>query len=272
MSVQRVISAVVFDWAGTVIDYGCCAPAHVFIEVFKRCGIIVNEAQARLPMGAAKRDHIAQVMAMTAVQTQWLEKFGKASTDDDVERVYQEFLPLQREVLSQYTTLIPGAAETFAWLKKNDVAVASTTGYTRDLMECILPAAAQQGFAPDAVVCSDDVRAGRPAPWMIYEALQRVACYPVWSCVKVDDTPVGIMAGKNAGAWTVAVTKTGNQLGLPQAVVESMPEEELEERLEAIRVDFLELGADYVIDGVDQLPAVLERVAQRISEGRLPPQ
>ncbi len=272
MSVSRVISAVVFDWAGTVIDYGCRAPAHVFREIFTRREIHVTEAQAREPMGAAKRDHIAAILQMAPVSQQWESKFGALPNDQDVDSLYADFLPLQKQVLAAHTDVIPGAVDVCRWLKEQDVRVASTTGYTRELMEVIIPAAAEQGFLPDSIVCSDEVRVGRPAPWALYEALHRVNAFPVWSCVKVDDTPVGIYAGKNAGAWTVAVTKTGNKMGLSEADLAKLSPQEVEERLEAIRMDFTEMGADYVIDSVNQLPEVLEQIAHRISEGKLPPQ
>lgn len=271
MRVGRIISAVVFDWAGTTIDYGSCAPAAVFQEIFSRRGIRVTEAQARLPMGAAKRDHIAAIAAMHAVQTQWKDRYGGPPVVADIDALYAEFLPLQREILAQHVELIPGTLETFQWLRANEVPIGSTTGYTRSLMEVVIPAADVQGFRPDSIICSDDVRVSRPAPWMMYEALHRVNAYPVWTSVKVDDTPVGIMEGRNAGAWTVAVAKTGNQLGLSRRQLEALAPDQLESRLEAIRTEFTELGADYVIDGVDQLPEVLEEIAASISEGQLPP-
>ena len=56
--------AVVFDWAGTMIDFGSFAPMGVFVEAFKRFGLDATIAEARAPMGAPKRDHIkAMLMA-----------------------------------------------------------------------------------------------------------------------------------------------------------------------------------------------------------------
>jgi phosphonoacetaldehyde hydrolase len=264
------ITAVVFDWAGTTVDYGCCAPAQVFQQVFEQSGIPITPAQAREPMGAAKRDHIAKILAMPDVAGRWEEKHGAAPGDDDVEQLYQKFLPLQLSVLSQHTDLIPGTVETFQWLREHGIQVGSTTGYTRALMEVVTPSAWRQGYRPDAVVCSDDVRVGRPAPWMCMEALHRLNAFPAWTCVKVDDTPVGILAGKHAGAWTVAVVKTGNQLGLSATEVAALDEEELEDRLEPIRSEFVELGADYVVDSVAELPAVIEKIGHRSDSGQMP--
>lgn len=260
--IQTKLKAVVFDWAGTTIDHGCLAPAKVFQEVFHRRGVAITEQQARGPMGTAKRDHIAAIAAMPKVAEHWRTVYGNDPTMDDVDSMYAEFLPLQLEILGQYTELIPGTAEVFAHLKSMGVQVGSTTGYTRELMSVVLPAASRQGYTPDSVVCSDDVQYGRPAPWMMYEALHRANAYPVWQTVKVDDTPVGIVAGKNAGAVTVAVTRTGNQLGLGRKEVDALSESQLRPRLTDIAGQFEAVGADFIIQSIDELPAILPEIEQ----------
>ena len=49
------LKAVILDWAGTTLDYGCHAPAVVFTEVFKRRGVDISMEEAREPMGAHKQ-------------------------------------------------------------------------------------------------------------------------------------------------------------------------------------------------------------------------
>lgn len=34
-----MFKAVIFDWAGTTVDYGCFAPVQAFMEVFKHFGV-----------------------------------------------------------------------------------------------------------------------------------------------------------------------------------------------------------------------------------------
>lgn len=254
------IKAVVFDWAGTTIDHGCLAPAKVFQEVFDRRGVPISEAQARGPMGTAKRDHIASIAALEDVSARWSELHGAPPSVVDVDAMYADFLPLQLEILGQYTELIAGTAEVFAYLKSRSILVGSSTGYTRELMSVVLPAASRQGYTPDSVICSDDVLHGRPAPWMLYEAMHRMNAFPVTQVVKVDDTPVGIVAGKNAGAITVAVTKTGNQMGLSQQAVDQLAPEELRARLIDIRGQFEAVGADYIIESIAELPELLRSI------------
>ena len=81
----RVLQAVIFDWAGTTVDHGSCAPAIVFKEIFRRRGIDISTAQAREPMGMAKRDHIATIAAMPGVAQAWINQFGASCSEADVD-------------------------------------------------------------------------------------------------------------------------------------------------------------------------------------------
>src|SRR5687768_13972506 len=98
---RKELKAVIFDWAGTVVDYGSRAPTEVLIEVFRQREIEVTSAEARGPMGSAKRDHIAAVAALPRVVAQWRQRFGRAPADSDVQTIYEEFLPLQKITLAR---------------------------------------------------------------------------------------------------------------------------------------------------------------------------
>src|SRR5262245_29234456 len=103
--------AVILDWAGTTVDYGSRAPVLVFIEVFRQRGIEISAAEARGPMGAAKRDHIAALMRVPRIAAQWRERHGHDPEDADVSSIYDEFLPLQKESLARCgSEVIPGVA------------------------------------------------------------------------------------------------------------------------------------------------------------------
>lgn len=74
----------------------------------------------------------------------------------------------------------------------------------------------------------------------------------------VDDTPLGILAGKDAGCFTVAVSKTGNALGLSQDEVNNLDPIDLKVRLAKISRDFLKSGADYIVETVADLPGLIQ--------------
>ena len=110
-SYRGPLKAILFDWAGTTIDYGCYAPAVVFIEVFKSKDVPISIAEARLPMGAPKKDHIRQILQIEAVQKRWQATYNQASTEADVGAMYQEFVPRQLACLTDYGDLTPGTVE-----------------------------------------------------------------------------------------------------------------------------------------------------------------
>jgi phosphonoacetaldehyde hydrolase len=107
---NSAIQAVVFDWAGTMIDFGCRAPVKALREVFAEAGIEITEAEARADMGKAKRDHVRALLAMPRIAGLWQSAHGAASTEADVDRLHDAVEPKMREAARDCAKLIPGAA------------------------------------------------------------------------------------------------------------------------------------------------------------------
>ena len=252
------IRALLLDWAGTAIDHGSRAPARVFIEVFAAVGIELAEPEARGPMGLAKRDHVAAILALPRIRDLWSRIHQRHPAPEDVDDIYRRFLPLQKAVLADHCDPIPGVVEAVDFCRRHGIVIGSTTGYTRELMEVVIPAAARAGFAPDVVVCSDEVPAGRPAPWANFRAAERLGIYPPAVIVVIDDTAPGVAAGRNAGMTTLGVTLTGNGVGLSASELASMGADVQAQRAAAVGSVLLEAGADGCLGGVADLPAWLE--------------
>lgn len=264
------LRAVIFDWAGTMIDHGSRAPVEVILEVFRRRGVELREAEARGPMGMNKLDHLKTLLADAAIAARWAAATGAPPREEDAANLYREFLPLQHEVLRRRCTLIPGAVAAVAECRRRGMKIGATTGYTAELMQFLVPEAARQGYSPDADVTSEGLPAGRPAPWMIFEAARRMNVYPMSRVVKVDDTPIGIEAGRNAGTWNVGVLLTGNEVGLDEEPLAALHEwERLRLRSEAAR-RMKAAGAHCVIDGVADLAEALDEIEARIARGERP--
>lgn len=261
----RQLQAVFFDWAGTTIDYGSRAPTEVFLEVFRRREVEITPAEARGPMGMAKLDHLAAIAALPRVAEAWRDRYGSLPTRLDIQQMYDEFLPLQYEVLKRGSEVIPGVVQVVEECRRRGLKIGSSTGYTRELMELVAPIAAQQGYAPDVIACPDEVRQGRPAPWLNFRVAEVLDVYPLDTVVVVDDTPVGIQAGLNAGAWTVAISESGNAMGLSEGEVAQLSADERQSRLDAIATDFRDGGAHYVIRSVAGLPEVLDQITARLA-------
>lgn len=252
--------AVVFDWAGTTIDFGSFAPMGVFVEAFRRFGIETTIEEARGPMGAPKWHHIDAMMKLPSVATQWQAKYGAAPTKADVDKVYEVFVPMNEEVVADYATLVPGTRETVDWLRGRGMKIGSTTGYTRSIMERVLLLAAAQGYAPDNLVCADDLPEGRPGPLMMYKCFVDLVVYPPSAVIKVDDTEPGIAEGVAAGCVTVGVALSGNAVGKTPEELAALSEAEIAP-LRATATDLLKAaGADHVIDTIADLPALVERL------------
>ena len=68
MQTHNHIEAVIFDWAGTTVDYRCFAPVQVFTEVFTNAGVAPTSQEVREPMGMLKWDHIRTMLEMPRIK------------------------------------------------------------------------------------------------------------------------------------------------------------------------------------------------------------
>lgn len=252
------IALVACDLAGTTVDFGSCAPAGVFVDLFARHGVTITVAEARGPMGTAKRDHVAALAALPRVAEAWRAAHGgRDFTTADLDALYAEFIPLQLRSLPAFSDLIPGTVAAVAALREAGIRVAATTGYDTAMTAVVMDAARRQGFVPDAVVCASEVAAGRPAPWMIFRAMEGTGVWPPAAVVAVGDTLADIEAARNAGAWAVGVTATGNMLGLSRADHDALAGEDRADRLALARAAMLAAGADAVVESIAELPALV---------------
>jgi phosphonoacetaldehyde hydrolase len=264
------IQAVLLDWAGTTMDYGCMAPAVVFVEVFKRQGVPITMAEARAPMGAHKRVHIQKIGQLDSVRRRWEEAHGRPPGEADVDRMFAEFVPLQLACLSDYSRLIPGTLEVVGAIRARGIKLGSTTGYLREMMEINLRDAKLQGYEPDSTVCASDVPAGRPYPYMCLQNVINLQVSPVEACVKADDTVPGIEEGLNAGMWTIGFAMSGNEIGLPLAEVQALAPDERERRRQRAYARMHQCGAHYVVDSIADLMPCLDAIEERLARGDRP--
>jgi phosphonoacetaldehyde hydrolase len=267
---MRRLEAVIFDWAGTMVDFGSLAPVRAITELFSNEGIEVSDSDARRDMGIFKKDHIRKLLGLPHIEAQWIGHAGKPPVEADVENLFAQFIPLQLEILETYSGLIPGAAETANRLKSRGLKIGSTTGYTRPMLDVLLAAAGQQGYQPDLAYCPDDVGAGRPLPWMCLRIALEFRLSSTAAAVKIGDTVSDIEEGRNAGAWTVGVAATGNEVGMSAAGFASLPQEERARRLETARESLRAAGPHYVIDSVADIDPVLEQIGARLQAGERP--
>ena len=266
------VKGLILDWSGTVSDAYVIAPAVVFVDVFAKQGVEISMEEARGPMGLRKDLHIAALTREPDIRDRWQKVKDSLPTQDDVDNMFADFVPMQLGCLKRYTTLLPGVAETTKQIQAEGIKIGSTTGFVRSMVDILAADAAEQGFHPDTTVAGDEVINGaRPRPFMIYRNLDILDLHPIQSVIKVDDTVSGVGEGINAGCWTVGIARYSNYMNINSLEeAETISDEEVQRRL-AITRDLLERsGAHYVIDEFDELPGVIEDVNARLARGETP--
>jgi phosphonoacetaldehyde hydrolase len=264
------LEAVLLDWAGTTMDFGCIAPAVVFVEVFKRRGVPIDMAEARAPMGAHKRVHIQRITELDSVRARWQAQHRRLPNEADVNRMFKEFVPLQLKCLSDYSELIPGTLEAVAELRKRGIKIGSTTGYMTEMMKINLRDAARQGYKPDSTVCASEVPAGRPYPYMCLQNVMNLGVTTVEACVKVDDTVPGVEEGLNAGMWTIGLAVSGNEVGLSLKEWKKLSKAEKEEKRARAHRRMAQAGAHYTVDSIAEMMPCIDDIEERIRRGERP--
>jgi len=188
---SRLPRLAVFDLAGTTIQEDGTVSA-VFKEVLSEEGIRSTPEEISRVRGAAKR-----------------EAFRKLASDaGQAERLYKRFTEGIRE---RYTISppreVPGASNTFAWLRQQGVNLALNTGFERETVVMVFSALGWDAKLIAATVCGDEVSAGRPAPAMIFEAMRRTGIGDPSGVMVVGDTVLDLQAGSAARAgWVIGVT------------------------------------------------------------------
>jgi phosphonoacetaldehyde hydrolase len=264
------LKAVILDWAGTTQDHGVFAPAVVFVDVFRRWGVEISMDEARAPMGLFKLDHIRAIIQMPSVARRWREAKGREATEGDVQAMFADFQPLQVEAMARYATLIPGTVEVVTEMRRRGYRIGSTTGFMRSAADVAMREAARQGYEPDSTVCADEVPAGRPEPWMVYQNMRDLRVFPPAAVVKIGDTKVDIDEGLNAGVWTIGLSATGNYVAKSVEEFEALSQAERAELV--IRADDLlrRQGAHYVVETIRDVLLCLDDIEARLRRAEQP--
>lgn len=261
------------DWSGTTADKYVIAPAVVFVDVFEKHKVPISMKEARLPMGLRKDLHIKAVTEIPEVRERWQSVYGRPPNQEDVDKMFADFVPMQLACLRKYTGLIPGTAEAVNKLRKEfGMKVGCTTGFLRSMVDVLLDDAAKQGYVPDCSVAGDEVVHGaRPKPFMVYRNMDLLDVHPIQAVVKVDDTTSGVGEALEAGCWGVGVAKYSNYMDVDSYEHEKqLSPEEMQRRLNISRDLLRKTGAHYVIDSIAELPEVVHDINQRLGRGETP--
>lgn len=264
---ENKIQLVVFDWAGTTVDYGCIAPLAVFERIFENKNIHLTRDEIIKPMGMGKRDHIETLLKTENATAQWKNVCDRDWTQDDIDEMFSQFNSMLLSVLTDYCIPIDGVLESIEELRKMGMHIGSTTGYTREMMDIVEPGAKKLGYAPDYTVTAEMTdKYGRPYPYMVYENMKHFGVISPKFVVKVGDTAADMKEGKNAGAWSVGVVIGSSAANLTEEMAAALSEDEREARFAQAEKVLRDAGADYVIRTMRELPAAIEEINMKMSE------
>ena len=186
------IKLVVLDLAGTVIEDAGQVPA-AFTAALRNHEIEVTSDSLREMRGASKREVIQRFVERQP-------GLSKADVLAHTESIYNSFRStLAGMYKNDGVREIARATEIFTWLQKRGVRVALNTGFDRTITELLLNSMQWDGGLIKAVVCGDDVVQGRPAPYLIFRAMEMSGVTSVDQVMNVGDTVLDLQAGQNAG-------------------------------------------------------------------------
>ncbi|EIW18899.1 MULTISPECIES: phosphonoacetaldehyde hydrolase [Pelosinus] len=265
------IDGVIFDWAGTVVDFGCFAPVNVFIKIFKAAGVEVTVDEARVPMGMLKRDHIKAMLEMPRINRAWEEQYDRYFNEKDIDELYSSFESLLLASLAEYTNPLPDVVETVKKLRDQGLKIGSTTGYTDSMMKIVTMGAKEKGYEPDFWITPDSTNChGRPYPYMIFRNMEALKLSAPWKVIKIGDTAADIKEGLNAGVWSVGVIVGSSQMGLNYDEFESLSEIEKKQAIKNTKQAFCGYGADFTIVTMKELPQLIARINTLLERGKRP--
>jgi phosphonoacetaldehyde hydrolase len=265
------INGIITDWAGTAVDFGSMAPSIVLLELFADYQINITIELARSFMGMEKKTHVKSILFSDEVSAQWQSIYGKQPNLEDLENIFGKMNQKLIEILPNHADIIPGVFEFMQCMKDNNIPVGTTTGYVKEMMDVLIPAAKANGFSPDSIVCPTDVNnIGRPAPFMVFENQKRLNMYPGHKMIKLGDTIADIQEGYNAGMWIVGFTVSGNENGLRLQEWELLSKTEQDIKRNTAATKFLENGAHFVCEGMWDCLPIIERIDTLIAGGIFP--
>ena len=271
MQIQKnKIKCVVFDWAGTTVDFGCRAPLAVFLSIFKNKGIPIIAEEASKSMGKLKIDHIRELLSYQRIRNEYINKFNKDPDENAVKELYSLFEPALFKLLPDYSAPIPHVLDTINKLRSKGILIGSTTGYTKEMMEIVMPVAEKHGYKPDYMISSSEVKMGRPAPHMMFHNAMNFGIFPMFNIIKVGDTVADINEGQSAGAWTVGLLTGSSLMGFSQAEYSSATAQQIKDAKMITKKRYEEEGADFVIDNMSELQGVMEEINERLGKNEFP--
>lgn len=256
------IQAVIFDWNGTLVDYGCRAPVEALMKAFRKWDIVVSPEEARSALSRTERDPVRSILS---------SKHDCAiSACRDIAGIMTDYEVTLMEMLPGYCDMTPRALDVATELRLRKIRIGTTSPYSAQVTGILAWCAGKKGFSPDYVATPVGIPGTRPHPWMIFDNAMRLGIYPMHAIVKVGDSIQDVREGINAQCWTVGIIKGGMGLGLQREDIHATPRDILQERITSVRKQLTDAGAHYVVDSLSDLLPIIDEINFRMALGQRP--
>jgi phosphonatase-like hydrolase len=196
---EPAVRLVVLDVGGTIVEDRGDVP-KTLRQAFANHDLNVTPAEIGELRGASKREIVRHFVELRTAP-------GVAHREDLIAAIYADF---SRQAIDSYKTVPPiaGAEEAFQKMRGEGLLLATTTGFDREITSSIMTRLGWQKYFA-AIISSDDVTEGRPAPFMIFHAMESARVNSVREVVVAGDTPLDLQAGANAGMRGVVGVLSG---------------------------------------------------------------
>lgn len=204
-----MINGIASDLDGTLIDTAKLL-AKAWEEAFKSEGIDVGYSELyKNTKGISSKDII--------------RKYKTESSPEDLNRIKEKRKSNFINLVDQGSQLLyPETIKVINEIRGKKIKFAISTGMSRDLLGKVLKLSGLDRVV-DAVVSSDDVNNGKPAPDIFLEAFKRINVNPKYGMV-VGDSENDIIPGKKIGAFTVFISREGNKSSIADANITNLEE------------------------------------------------
>lgn len=200
-----VVKLVVFDLAGTTVDdyiNGLPLVTVAMQESFAKHGIAVTPSQVDGVRGMDKKEAIFKLLQHYYEQVEEVNN-GK------IDQIFGDFKVSLNRHLESVNKEIPGTTEIFQKLRDRGIKIGLGSGFPQDVVRKIVKNLNWSDLA-DFVSSAEKEGSGRPNPSLIKSAMAAFEITDAKHVVKIGDTKMDVLEGRNAGCWTVAV-RTGTQ-------------------------------------------------------------
>ena len=251
------LDAVIFDLAGTIIDFGSLATIDAMKEVFKKRQIKISTEIIKKHMGIKKIDHIKKITLHQKFKKEGNRLQRRNFTKKDLNSVSKDFDKSLVEKVKMKLNVIPNAKKIFRILRKKNILIGSTTGYPKRIIRLIKPFLKKRNILPKEIISVEDVKKGRPSAQMCNKILKKLKIKNPKNCLKIDDSFSGISEGKNAKMLTAGLIFTGIQIGMSKKRLGKISINEKIKKRKLISKEFKKLGCDFIFDDLYGLTKII---------------